>query len=70
MSKSSSARANPATGSVLLEYDPDVISPSNVGDLLATYGYALGATEADSPRGNAICRMVDASEIAFGASSV
>jgi hypothetical protein len=43
-----SARANPSTGSVLLEYDPNVISPSNVGDVLATHRYALGATEAET----------------------
>ena len=35
----------------MLEYDPDVISPSNVGDVLATYGYALGATEAEPEAG-------------------
>jgi hypothetical protein len=46
-----SARANPATGSVLLEYDPNVISPSNVGDVLATRGYALGTTEAETKAG-------------------
>jgi hypothetical protein len=32
----------------LLEYDPNVISPSNVSDVLATHGYALGATEAET----------------------
>jgi copper chaperone CopZ len=36
-----SARANPTTGSVLLEYDPDVISPSKVSDVLAAHGYIL-----------------------------
>src|SRR6202047_5680477 len=43
-----SARANPATGSVLLEYDPNVISPSNFSNVLATHGYALGASEAET----------------------
>jgi hypothetical protein len=45
------ASANPITGSVLLEYDPNVISPSNVGDVLATHGYALGTTEAEIEAG-------------------
>jgi len=39
-----SVKANPSTGSVLLEYDPNVISPSKVSDVLATHGYALGAS--------------------------
>jgi hypothetical protein len=43
-----SASANPLTGSVLLEYDPNVISPRKVGDVLATHGYALGASEAET----------------------
>jgi copper chaperone CopZ len=46
-----SARANPSTGSILLEYDPNVISPSNVSNALATHGYALGATEAETEAG-------------------
>jgi copper chaperone CopZ len=46
-----SAQANPSTGSVLLEYDPNVISPSNVSDVLATHGYALGPTEAETEAG-------------------
>jgi len=46
-----SARANPSTGSVLLEYDPNVISPSNVSDVLATHGYALGASEVETEAG-------------------
>ena len=41
-------RGNPSTGSVLLEYDPNVISPSSVSDVLATHGYALGATVAET----------------------
>jgi hypothetical protein len=43
-----SVRGNPSTGSVLLEYDPNVISPSSVSDVLATHGYALGATVAET----------------------
>jgi copper chaperone CopZ len=47
-----SARANPTTGSVLLEYDPDVISPSKVSDVLAAHGYILRATGAEAEAGN------------------
>jgi hypothetical protein len=46
-----SARANPTTGSVLLEYDPDVISPSKVSDVLAAHGYILRATDAEAEGG-------------------
>jgi copper chaperone CopZ len=46
-----SVKANPSTGSVLLEYDPNVISPSKVSDVLATHGYALGASEAETEAG-------------------
>ena len=46
-----SARANPLTGSVLLEYDPNVIAPTNVSDVLAAHGYALRATEAETEAG-------------------
>jgi len=38
-----SASANPATGSVLLEYDLNVIWPSNVSDVLAMHGCAVGS---------------------------
>jgi cation transport ATPase len=41
-----SAMANPATWSVLLEYDPDVISPDKVSDVLAAHGYVLRSTGA------------------------
>lgn len=47
-----SARANPTTGSVLLEYDPDVISPSKVSDVLAAHGYILRATGAEAEAGD------------------
>jgi len=46
-----SVKANPSTGSVLLEYDPNVISPSKVSDVLATHGYALGASEVETEAG-------------------
>lgn len=44
--------ANPVTGSVLLEYDPSVISSSRVIDLLAAHGYVLRATEVEAEAGN------------------
>jgi copper chaperone CopZ len=47
-----SARANPTTGSVVLEYDPDVISPSKVSDVLAAHGYILQATGAEAEAGD------------------
>jgi hypothetical protein len=40
-----STSANPITGSVLLEYDPGVLSAGRVIDLLAAHGYILRATE-------------------------
>jgi copper chaperone CopZ len=43
-----SAKANPTTGSVLLEYDPEVISPNEVSDVLAAHGYVLRATRAEA----------------------
>jgi len=43
-----SASANPLTGSVLLEYDPEVILPSKVADVLATYGYIIGVSELEA----------------------
>ena len=46
-----SAKANPSTGSVLLEYDPNVISPGNVGEVLATHGYALEPTGTETEAG-------------------
>ena len=46
-----SARANPSTGSVLLGYDPNVISRGNVGEVLATHGYALGPTGTETEAG-------------------
>ena len=46
-----SASANPATGSVLLEYDLNVIWPSNVSDVLTMHGCAIGVTEAQTDAG-------------------
>ena len=46
-----SARANPLTGSVLLEYDPEVIPPAKLLDVLATHGYVLGAGEPETEGG-------------------
>ena len=40
-----SVRANPCTGSLLLEYDPAVAAPANLIDLLAARGYTAGAVE-------------------------
>jgi hypothetical protein len=40
--------ANPITGSVLLEYDPCVLSPGRVIDLLAAHGYVLPAAEVEA----------------------
>jgi hypothetical protein len=39
--------ANPMTGSVLLEYDPGVLSAGRVIDLLAAHGYFLPVTEVE-----------------------
>ena len=44
--------ANPTTGSVLLEYDPSVLSEGRVIDLLAAQGYALRATEVEPEAGS------------------
>ena len=46
-----SASANPATGRGLLEYDLNVIWPSNVSDVLTMYGCAVGVTEAQTDAG-------------------
>jgi copper chaperone CopZ len=46
-----SVRANPATGSVLLEYDPNVLSPDKATEVLAAHGCALRATEARTETG-------------------
>ena len=46
-----SARANPSTGSVLLEYDPDVIPPTKLTEVLATHGYIIGASEPETEAG-------------------
>ena len=35
----------------MLEYDPHVIWPSNVSDVLATHGCAVGVTEAQTDAG-------------------
>lgn len=37
--------------SLISLFSQNVISPSNVGDVLATRGYALGATEAETEAG-------------------
>ena len=47
----SPASVNPITGSVLLEYDPEVIPPSKVVDVLATHGYIVGAGEQETEAG-------------------
>jgi hypothetical protein len=44
--------ANPVTGSVLLEYDPSVLSAGKVIDLLAAQGYVLRATEVEAEAGS------------------
>jgi copper chaperone CopZ len=44
--------ANPTTGSVLLEYDPSVVSEERVIDLLAAQGYVLRATEVEPEAGS------------------
>jgi copper chaperone CopZ len=43
-----SAGANPSTGSVLLEYDPEVIPPTKLIDVLAAHGYIIGASEPET----------------------
>jgi hypothetical protein len=44
--------ANPITGSVLLEYDPSVLSEGRVIDLLAAQGHVLRATEVEPEAGS------------------
>ena len=51
MSGVTATSANPITGSVLLEYDPEIISPSKVSDVLAGHGYILGVIEVDAEAG-------------------
>jgi hypothetical protein len=46
-----SASTNPLTGSVLLEYDPEVIPPAKLIDMLAIHGYVLGAGEPETEAG-------------------
>jgi len=46
------ASANPMTASVLLEYDPSVLSAGREIDLLAAHGYVLRATEAEAEAGS------------------
>ena len=36
----------------MLEYDPEVILPSKVADVLATYGYIIGASELEAEAGS------------------
>jgi len=38
-----SVTVNPSTGSILLEYDPKVIPPSKITDVLASHGYAASS---------------------------
>jgi hypothetical protein len=45
------ANANPITGSVLLEYDPSLLPPGKLSELLAAYGYVLRATDAETEAG-------------------
>jgi hypothetical protein len=40
------ASANPITGSVVLVYDPNLLSPDEIIEVLAAHGTALRATEA------------------------
>jgi hypothetical protein len=46
-----SASANPLTGSVLLEYDPEVIPPAKLIDLLAIHGYVPEASAPETEAG-------------------
>src|SRR5215831_8825019 len=46
-----SASVNPSTGSVLLEYDPDVIPSTELIAALATRGYVLRASEPETEAG-------------------
>jgi hypothetical protein len=43
--------ANPITGSVLLEYDPSVLSAGRVIDLLAAHGYVIRSAETETKAG-------------------
>ena len=45
------AGANPATGSVLLEYDPSVLSPDQAIEAFATHGTVLRANEREIDAG-------------------
>ena len=40
-----SVAANPCTGSLLVEYDPTVLPPSDIIDVLAGHGYMPGAPD-------------------------
>jgi hypothetical protein len=44
-------RANPTTGSVLLEYDPSVLSAGRIIDLLAAHGYVIRSAETEAKAG-------------------
>jgi Heavy metal associated domain 2 len=46
-----SAKANAYTGSMLVEYDPAVIPPGRVIDVLGTHGYISAAAEAETQPG-------------------
>jgi Heavy metal associated domain 2 len=46
-----SAKANAYTGSLLVEYDPAVIPPGKVIDVLGTHGYISAAAEAETQSG-------------------
>ena len=46
------ASANPITGSVLLGYDPNLLSPGEVTEVLAAHGYVLRAIEAETEAGD------------------
>jgi hypothetical protein len=46
------ASANPITGSVLLGYDPNRLSPGEVTEVLAAHGYVLRAIEAETEAGD------------------
>jgi Heavy metal associated domain 2 len=49
-----SAKANACTGSLLVEYDPAVIPPGRVIDVLGTHGYISAAAEAETQSGPAL----------------
>ena len=46
------ASANPITGSVLLGYDPNLLSTGEVTEVLAAHGYVLRAIEAETEAGD------------------